>query len=119
MIGSLSIAGRDGNMSMHNRNHKFKFLKQTIDMNDLGLLGIQETHFDAESATQFNNVFGRWFKLYYSAHPEKPCSTDYDRWQSFVLCTSAGPSLSDSTPPGFTRWYVNYFLATYPPILLG
>jgi exonuclease III len=62
-------------MSMHNRNHKFKFLKQMIDDNDLGVLGIQETHFDAESATQFNNIFSRWFKVYHLAHPEKPCST--------------------------------------------
>jgi exonuclease III len=74
-IGSLNIAGRDVNMSMHNRNHKFKFLKQMIDDNDLGVLGVQETHFDAESATQFNNIFSRWFKVYHSAHPEKPCST--------------------------------------------
>ncbi|KAJ6624782.1 hypothetical protein B0H10DRAFT_2006080 [Mycena sp. CBHHK59/15] len=32
-------------------------------------------------------------------------SPDYDRWQSFILCTSAGRSLNDSTPPGFTRWH--------------
>jgi hypothetical protein len=74
-IGSLNIAGHDVNMSMHNRNHKFQFLKQTIDENNLGVLGIQETHLDIESATQFNNVFRRWFKIYHSAHPEKPCST--------------------------------------------
>lgn len=71
-IGSLNIAGRDGNMSMHSRNHKFKFLKQTIDENHLGVL---ETQLEPQSTTQFNNVFGRWFKLYYSAHPDKPSST--------------------------------------------
>jgi hypothetical protein len=68
-IGSLNIAGRDTNMSMHNRNHKFQFLKQTIDSNNLGVLGLQESHFDPDSATQFNNIFNRWFKLFYSAHP--------------------------------------------------
>jgi exonuclease III len=71
-IGSLNIAGRESHISMHHKAHKFKFLKQTIDENNLGILGIQESHFDAESASQFNNVFNRWFKLYY---PEKPCST--------------------------------------------
>jgi exonuclease III len=60
---------------MNHKHHKFKFLKQTIDANNLGVLGIQETHFDAESATQFNKVFNRWFKVYYSAHPDKPSST--------------------------------------------
>jgi exonuclease III len=74
-IGSLNITGRDSNISMHNSNHKFKCLQQTIDTNNLDVLGMQETHFDTESATQFNNVFGRWFKLYHSAHPDKPCST--------------------------------------------
>ncbi|KAJ7689702.1 hypothetical protein B0H17DRAFT_1134836 [Mycena rosella] len=74
-IGSLNIAGRDGNISMHNSSHKFKFLKDTIDVNNLAILGMQETHFDNVSAAQFNNIFGRWFKLYHSAHPEKPSST--------------------------------------------
>jgi hypothetical protein len=60
---------------MHNRNHKLNFLKQTIDLNNLGVLGLQESHFDPESATQFDNIFCHWFKLYYSAHPEKPTST--------------------------------------------
>ncbi|KAJ7629919.1 hypothetical protein B0H17DRAFT_1150383 [Mycena rosella] len=69
-FGSLNVAGRDANILIHNRNHKFKFLKETIDTNNLGLLGMREGHFDLESATQFNNVFGRWFKLFYSAHPE-------------------------------------------------
>ncbi|KAJ7090469.1 hypothetical protein C8R44DRAFT_750984 [Mycena epipterygia] len=41
-IGSLNIAGRDVNMSMLHKNHKFAFLKQTIDTNKLGILGIQE-----------------------------------------------------------------------------
>jgi exonuclease III len=60
---------------MHNKNHKFKFLKQTIDKNTLGVIGTQETHSNTESAAQFNNTFNRWFKLYYSAHPRKSCST--------------------------------------------
>ncbi|KAJ7696324.1 hypothetical protein B0H17DRAFT_1131100 [Mycena rosella] len=72
---SLNIAGRDANVSMNNTNHKFKFLKETIDINNLGALGIQEGHFDTNAAVQFNNVFNRWFKLYYSADPDKPCST--------------------------------------------
>jgi exonuclease III len=50
-------------------------LKQTIDENNLGVIGIQETHFNADSAAQFNNTFNRWFKLYSSAHPHKPRST--------------------------------------------
>jgi hypothetical protein len=74
-IGSLNIAGRDVNMSMQNKNHKFKFSKQTVDENNLGVSGTQETHFNADSAAQFNNTFNRWFKLYYPAHPHKPCST--------------------------------------------
>jgi exonuclease III len=41
----------------------------------LRVLGIEEFHFDTDSATQFNNIFGRWFKLYHLDHPEKPCST--------------------------------------------
>jgi hypothetical protein len=40
-IGSLNIAGRDTNISIHNRNHKFQFLKQTIDSNNLGVLGMR------------------------------------------------------------------------------
>jgi hypothetical protein len=74
-MGSLNIAGREANLSMHNKYHKFKFLKQTIDVNNLGVLGMQETHFENESATQFNNVYSRWLKLYYSADPKKPSST--------------------------------------------
>jgi hypothetical protein len=59
-IASLDIAGRDVNLSMHNKNHEFKFLKQTIAENNLGVIGIQETHFNPESAAQFNNTFNRW-----------------------------------------------------------
>ncbi|KAJ6459906.1 Endonuclease/exonuclease/phosphatase [Mycena sanguinolenta] len=73
--GSLNIAGRDVNISMHNRNHKFKFLKDTIDVNALDILGIQETYLDPDSPSQFNKIFGRWFKLFYSAHSNKPTST--------------------------------------------
>ncbi|KAJ6483186.1 hypothetical protein C8R45DRAFT_931810 [Mycena sanguinolenta] len=74
-MGSLNIAGCEANLSMHNKYHKFKFLKRTIDVNNLGVLGIQETHFDNESAAQFNNMYHRWLKLYYSADPKKPSST--------------------------------------------
>ncbi|KAJ7250943.1 hypothetical protein C8J57DRAFT_1238811 [Mycena rebaudengoi] len=31
----------------------------------------------------------------------------FDRWQSFILRTPSGRSLTDSTPPGFTRWHIN------------
>jgi hypothetical protein len=39
-VGSLNIAGHEANISMHHRNHKCKFLKETIDINNLGILGI-------------------------------------------------------------------------------
>ncbi|KAJ6603767.1 hypothetical protein B0H10DRAFT_2229726 [Mycena sp. CBHHK59/15] len=32
---------------------------------------------------------------------------NFDRWQSFLLRTPSGRSLSDSTPPGFTQWHIN------------
>jgi exonuclease III len=44
-------------------------------MNNLGILGIQETHLDQDSAAQFNNVFGHRLKPFFSAHPDEPTST--------------------------------------------
>ncbi|KAJ6535456.1 hypothetical protein B0H19DRAFT_1079937 [Mycena capillaripes] len=64
------VEGRDGNISMHNRNHRFKFFRQTIDVSNLGLLGMQETQCDTESATQTKDELGTIsFRT-----PRKPCS---------------------------------------------
>lgn len=80
---------------MLHSDHKFKYLKQTIDENKIGTFAIQESHLDVDTTVQFNNLFQRWFKLINSSHPAKPNSTagvaflldkkflDTDNWLTF------------------------------------
>jgi exonuclease III len=46
-----------------------------VDEHRLGVLAIQETHFDNTGADEFQAVYKHWFKLIHSTHPIKPKST--------------------------------------------
>ncbi|KAJ7105006.1 hypothetical protein C8R44DRAFT_639615 [Mycena epipterygia] len=46
-----------------------------VDDNQIGVLALQESHMDDIAASQFNNIYGRWFRMFNSGHPIKPDST--------------------------------------------
>ncbi|KAJ6602577.1 hypothetical protein DFH09DRAFT_1068962 [Mycena vulgaris] len=74
-LGSLNIAGRDSASPANRSNHKFKFLKHTVDEQSLGVLAMQETHMDDAGATQLHNNYSSWFKIIHSADSLAPTTT--------------------------------------------
>ncbi|KAJ6506686.1 Endonuclease/exonuclease/phosphatase [Mycena sanguinolenta] len=72
---SQNLAGRDIGLPMSHSSHKFKFLKNTIDMRCIGIMALQETHLDQPAADQFDDIYQSWFKLLFSSHPENPTAT--------------------------------------------
>jgi hypothetical protein len=50
-------------------------LNQCREFSSLEDIVVQRYKTGIKPSSQFDNVFDRWFKLYCSAHPEKPTST--------------------------------------------
>ncbi|KAJ7120400.1 hypothetical protein C8R44DRAFT_623725 [Mycena epipterygia] len=50
-------------------------MKRMVDDRRIGVLALEETHMNNIAASQFNNIYGNWFKLFNSGHPIKPDST--------------------------------------------
>ncbi|KAJ6451990.1 Endonuclease/exonuclease/phosphatase, partial [Mycena vitilis] len=73
-IASQNINGREQGKSMTHEKHKFTDMKM-VDKHHIGVFGLQETHMDTVALTQFNNIYGKWFKMFNSGHPIKPHST--------------------------------------------
>jgi hypothetical protein len=81
-IASQNINGRDKNKSITSAGHKFTYMKRMMDEKRIGILALQETHMNDIAASQFENIYRKWFKLFNSGHPIKPDST---AGVSFVL----------------------------------
>ncbi|KAJ7678774.1 hypothetical protein B0H17DRAFT_1235120 [Mycena rosella] len=50
-------------------------MKRVVDDKRIGVFALQETQMNDIAASQFNNLYGKWFKLFNSGHPIKPDST--------------------------------------------
>ncbi|KAJ7625205.1 hypothetical protein B0H17DRAFT_1151208 [Mycena rosella] len=74
-IASQNINGRDQNKSMTSTGHKLTYMKRMVDEKRIGVFALQELHMNNIAASQFNNIYGKWFKLFNSGHQTKPDST--------------------------------------------
>ncbi|KAJ7104644.1 Endonuclease/exonuclease/phosphatase [Mycena epipterygia] len=50
-------------------------MKRMVDNKRIGVFALQETYMNDIAASQFNNIYRKWFKLFNSGHPIKPDST--------------------------------------------
>jgi hypothetical protein len=54
---------------------KFTYMKRTVDDKRIGVFALQELHMNYIAASQFNNIYWKWFKVFNSGHPIKLDST--------------------------------------------
>lgn len=71
-IATLNINGATAPSSDMNLIGKWSTINQTIRVNKIAILALQETHLDEERASDIQRCFQKRFELHYSCDPDNP-----------------------------------------------